>query len=243
MWHRYNSVVLLAGAISLSIGIACVNDLASAFLGLCMSLLVFLLARPKFIEAARRLVIVNIFVGLLFCIVPFTSSPPYIWQWGFLKLSQPGLMLCLLAAVKANAIVIIFLAWVAPLSVSELGRALRKLRCPDKLSWLFLMMDRNLSFLEREWITLMEAAWLRGFVPVASLRCYKTYAAMLAIFLLRAYERSVIIYEVMLLAGFTGKIPFDSPSRLVGRDFLFLASVAIALLVLYLLPGLWPVLF
>lgn len=242
VWHKLNPAVLLAGALLLSFAIACGSRLSSALAGLALASIILVAARPEPGFFFRRLVVVNVFILFMFAVVPFTTSSPYIWEFGFLKVSRAGAFLCLLAAIKANAIFMIFFAFVAPMSITSLGSAMRSLGCPDKLAWLFLLMERNLQTLGNTWRVIHEAAALRGFAPAANLRSYRAYAAMLAIFFLRSYLRGVTLREALLLAGFDGRIPFP-PQRHFGlAEFLFCMLICVCAFLVLIPDHLWNLL-
>lgn len=233
LWRKIAPAVLLGGALFLSLAIACSLQPEAAINGLFLGILYLLAANPDYGLVIRRLLTVNFFILFLFLVVPFTSQGPYLWEYGILKLSRPGLEICILIAIKSNAIVLIFLALVAPMSVATLGAALTSLGCPDRLAWLFLLMERNLQILGRTWQTVSEAAALRGFVPKSRLSSYRTYAAMLAIFFLRCHDRSNSMRDAMLLAGFDGKIPFRRRLHFGYQEALFtLLIIASVILVM-----------
>lgn len=217
--------VLLAGASVLTLAIACCSTFAAAVFSLVLALAALPLSGISIKRVGIRLLAVNAFIVPLFLVVPFTSPAPYLWQYGVIKLSKPGLELCILAGLKSNAIVMLLLALVAPMPVSAFGSALRRLGCPDKLAWMFLLMDCNLHLLGNVWRKLSEAASLRGFKPGTSIHCYRTYAALITIFFLRAHDRSNVLREALLLAGSEGRIPFSSSWRFAWPETLFSTAI------------------
>jgi cobalt/nickel transport system permease protein len=104
------------------------------------------------------------------------------------------------------------------------------LHVPRKLSFLFLFTYRYLHVIAEEYGRIVTAARLRGFVPATDRRTYRTYAAILAMVLVRSYDRSIRVYQAMLLRGFTGSFPSLSTRRGRPRDAVFLAvALVIAL--------------
>lgn len=207
----FSPACCLLGACVLSVACACAMRLDSALLGLFIGCVLLCWSRPGHIW--RRLGEVNIFVAFLWLVVPFSSPGTPLFELGPLTATWQGTRLALLTAIKANAIACVFMSLVSPLSVSGLSCGLRSLHFPDRLSWILLLMGRNISVLRVEWHKLFNAALLRGYSLRASVSSYRVLATMLAILLIRSHERSRILYEAMLLRGFDGSLPFRSRSR------------------------------
>lgn len=220
-------------ACAFSIAVACLNNISAALTALLISCGVFPLAWKRRLHIARRLFAANVFILFLWLVTPFTAPGEIIWRWGLLSASREGTRLALMATIKANALVLVFVALVASLPVSSLGAALRGLRCPDKLTWMFLLMERNIGVLREEWVKLREAARLRCFQPKNNLHTYRALGSLLGLFLIRAVERSHILYEALLLRGYDGSLPFRQTSPFRVRDYvLWLCCLVSILLVL-----------
>lgn len=219
-------------ALILSIVVACLGNLRASFLALGIALLILAVARPPFMFFIKRFLPANLFIFFLWLVVPFTTPGPPAWRLGILTASQTGIELCLLATIKANALVIIFLAMIAPMSISSLCNAMRALHCPAKLAWLFLLMGRNVHLLSREWGNLHEAAKLRAFKPGNNKNTYRTLASLLALLLIRTHDRGQRMREAMLLRGFNGQLPPGAPLRCTWRDALAAIALACCLFVI-----------
>lgn len=219
---------LLAAAL-LCIAIACLENTGACALALCLGAVALALSPPP--DFWPRFKAVNIFILLMWLIVPWTTPGEAAWQAGFFAASRRGLELCMLASLKANAILAIFSVFLANMNMMDMGRALAGLRCPPHLAWLFLLMDRNVHMLRRQWRKLRDAARLRAFVPRTSLRAYAVIAALLGGLLLRAHERGHRLNDALLLRGFNGRIPFACPAfNRADYSLLLLACAAAAAL-------------
>ncbi len=212
---------VLVSTFSLSIVAACLYNLTAATVALFAGIVLLLYARPPLRHLARRLVAANIFIAFIWLVVPWTMPGATVWQAGFVSISREGIQLSLLATVKANAIICIFLALAAPLSIAGWGNALRGLHCPDRLIWIFLLMGRNIFILGSVWQNMYAAARLRGFSPRGGPRSWRILANMLAFLLIRASERGEKMREAMLLRGFSGKLPYAGHSAMGKRDVVF----------------------
>lgn len=222
-------------ACAFSIAAACLNSLQAALAALAASLCVLPLAWKKRLDIARRLLAANAFILFLWLITPFTTPGEALWQWGPLRLSAEGVRLSALVTIKANALALVFLALVATLPLSSLGAALNKLRCPEKLTWMFLLMGRNIQILRDEWTRLWESARLRCFRPRTSPRAYRTIGSLLGLFLIRSISRAKTLHEALLLRGYDGRLPFRPEMAFRFRDYLFCLCCAASILLLILM--------
>ena len=109
-------------------------------------------------------------------------------------------------------------------SVFEEGRpgsALERLRFPSKLVFLFLFTYRYLHVIADEWHKLHGAARLRGFAPKTNMHTYRTFGNMLGMVFVHSFDRSVRVYEAMILRGFSGRFQSVTAFRATSRDAVF----------------------
>ncbi len=185
------------------------------------------LARPNWRRFFRRLAAVNVFVLLLWLIVPLTAGAPFYAHWGVFGISREGVRLAFLATLKANAIYCIFAALCGGFTPGALASAMRTLHFPNALTMLFLFMGRAFHILSGEWRTLEQAARLRAFRPRPNLHTWRTIGSLLALLLIRAHERAERMREAMLLRGYAGNLNFACQTSFSRRD-LFFALAALA---------------
>lgn len=227
--QRRDPRLRVAAATALAVALAFLQQIPSCCLGLGLGCGLLALARPPLRPLLRRLLAVNAFLCVLWLTTPWTTPGAPLWQWGFLTVTDAGLRLSLLTTLKSNAMLCGFLALIATMSLPELGHALERLRCPDKLVHLFLFTGRHIHLLAEEWRVLMTAARLRGFRPRSSLHTYRTLASLLGLLLVRSHERARRTREAMLLRGFSGR--FRSVTRFAVRpsDILFFLGLLLCL--------------
>lgn len=176
---------------------------------------------------------VNAFVAFLWLVLPVTTPGVPVWHVpgpGNLAVTREGLRLALLITLKANAVFFCLVPLLATIPAPALGRAMTALGVPAKFSFLFLFTYRYLHVIAEEYGRLATAARLRGFVPATDGRTYRTYAALVAMVLVRSYDRSQRVYQAMLLRGFTGLFPSLDRFHADRSDGVFLA-LALALAV------------
>lgn len=206
----------LAAAFAFSVSVSLALHLPSALAACLFSALLLVCSGLPVKEAARRLLAVNVFFLLLWLLLPLSflprggESPAF--AFGPLAVYPSGLRLALLITLKGNAIAAAFLALAGSSTVAENGKALRRLRVPDKLVALLLITHGNLALMAREYRRLFRAAKLRGFAPRTSPASYRTYARLVALLLIRSWQHAQRVDAAMRLRGFAGRFPVI-PSR------------------------------
>ena len=202
--------------------LAVVRTPEAAWFGFGMAALLLALSRPPMRPVLRRLAVVNVFIAFLWLTVPLTSGGDVIAAWGPLE-GQPrgGAADPASVTIKSNAIVMTFLALVATMDSPTIGYALERLRFPSKLVFLFLFTYRYLHVIADEWHKLHGAARLRGFAPKTNMHTYRTFGNMLGMVFVHSFDRSVRVYEAMILRGFSGRFQSVTAFRATSRDAVF----------------------
>ena len=219
--HAVDPRFRLVAAFVCAVCLAVVRTPEAAWFGFGMAALLLALSRPPVRPVLRRLVVVNVFIAFLWLTVPLTSGGEAIAEWGPLEVSRAGVLLTLLVTVKSNAIVMTFLALVATMDSPTIGYALERLRFPSKLVFLFLFTYRYLHVIADEWHKLHVAARLRGFAPKTNMHTYRTFGNMLGMVFVHSFDRSVRVYEAMILRGFSGRFQSVTAFRATSRDAVF----------------------
>lgn len=202
--------LVCAAILSVCMALLARPSAAAAALGCAVALLA--LFRPAWGKTGRRLIAVNAFLALVWLFTPFTTPGAPLGRFLGLAPTRQGVELALLVTLKANAIVLVFMALVAPLGPTALARAMKRLHCPEKLVWLILLMGRNIELLRGEWRRLDEAARLRGFAPRSSLHAWRVFGALFGLLFVRAHDRGRRSLEAMRLRGFNGRLPLTGGS-------------------------------
>lgn len=203
--------------------------LASAA-GLAVGLM--LAARLPARAVAGRLAVVNGFILLLWLTLPFTYPGEPILHLGPLAASREGAAQAFLITVKSNAIVIACIALLSTTYLTDMGRALSRLRVPDKLVHVLLFMLRYLGEAWREYRRLGAAMKLRSFRPRNTLHTYRSYANMIGMLLVSSYSRAEAVYAAMLCRGFYGKFHSIDNFRMARGDVYFSVAMAASLLII-----------
>lgn len=232
--HRLDPRFRLLSAVALSIAIAVLHRPEGVSTALVVAILLLVLSRPPRKPLFHRLAAVSFFLLFLWALVPLSAGGVPLFSFGPLHFSRHGVFLCLAVTGKSLAVVSVFLALVASISASDLGKALQGIGAPSKFTQLFLFTYRYAHVLLESWQRLQTAARLRCFRPRTSLHTYKTYAYMLGMLFVNSLERSERIYEAMLLRGFDGSFHSLSLFRARKSDVAFLllsSAFAVALMI------------
>ncbi len=169
------------------------------------------------------------FMVMIVILLPFSAPGDALFTIGPLSYSHQGLAEALLIAIKGNAIVLMITALLATMDVVRLGHALRSLKTPDKLAHLFLFTVRYIDLLEHEYQRLRTAMRTRCFCPRMNMHTYRTMAYLVAMLLVRSFERSGRIMAAMKLRGFQGRFYTIHPEHLTARDAWFSGGFTVAL--------------
>jgi cobalt/nickel transport system permease protein len=233
--HKLDPRIRLFGAGLSIFCTALLQHKVVALYGLLLAVSLFLLSKPALKISCKRILIVNIFILFLWLTVPFSLRGEILMQLGPVSVSKQGVELAELLTIKSNAVLLLFLALIATMNVATLGKALDKLRCPNKLVFLLLCTYRYIHVTMDEWQKVWIAAKLRAFVPKSNLRSYKIFANMLGMTFIQSFERSGRVYEAMLLRGFSGRFLSVAIFKLSFKDIAFILTLFILIAVIFAL--------
>lgn len=203
--HRQDPRAKLIAAVALSVVLALVQTFPAAGAGLALGIILTVLARLDAREVLRRLLVVNAFILFIWLLMPPTYGGAAAFHLGPIPYSRAGIRLAALITLKSNGIVLMLMALAATSTLVDMGRAMESLGLPATLCRLLLYTVRYLSVIEDEFHRLARAAALRGFVPKLSIHTCRTYGNMIAMTMVRSYNRAKRVHQAMLLRGFTGR--------------------------------------
>ena len=176
----------------------------------------------------RRLAAVNGFLILIWSTPGVTVASA-----GVFDITKEGLLLSLLVTMKCNAVFLLFDAFVPGMRLTEVASGLRAARLPMKLVTLLLFMTRETELLSRSYRSLSESVQLRGFRASMNKHSYQTLAAFISTLFIRAYARSRVLNEALILRGFSGHWPVPASGlKNAGEAGLLVLTIGLALLLL-----------
>jgi cobalt/nickel transport system permease protein len=208
-------------AVAYSSVVALSRNFQVLFAVVIISFILVLFAQLPAREILKRILAVNIFILLLWLVLPLTFHGPIAMKLGPLPVYSAGITTAAQITLKSNAIVLALIALVTTMSFSTLGYSLNWLRVPDKVVHLLLMTYRYVFLIEQEYQRLIRAAQIRGFRPRTNLHTYKTYASIVGMLLVRATLRADRVYKAMLCRGFRRKFYCLYEFKTGGMDWIF----------------------
>jgi len=229
--HRLDPRVRIITAVAFAALVA-VSSRPYALAGaLGCGMLLTALARLSPRKLAWHLVTVNVFVLLLWVLLPLTTPGVSVWSWGWVSVSREGLEMALTITIKCNAIILATIALVATLDLVRLGHALHHLGAPSKLVHIFLFSIRYFDLLHHEYHRLARAMRVRGFRPAINRHTYRSYGYLVGMLLVNSLDRSERVLAAMKCRGYAGKLHVLHHFAFRRRDAVF-AGVALPLIIL-----------
>jgi len=237
--HQLDPKIRIIASIVLSFATALCDNLYIAGLYLMISGILICMARLKWVDVFVRIKPLFWFLLMIWIILPLTFEGESVYQYSWLKLSGPGIILCCKITLKSIAILLLFTALIATMTIASLGSGLHRIHVPDKMVFLLLMSYRYIFVIEKEYKRLLRAAKFRGFKPGTNLHSYKTFAYLAGMLFVRASLRAKRVYQAMLCRGFNQKfhtLDVYLPNRL---NSLFLVGIFAASFSLVFIENIW----
>ena len=239
--HRLDPRLKIIAATVYAFLVASAVQFTTLGAALLVSTVLLNLARLPFSSVAKRIFLVNGFVGLFWLILPWSIDGEPFAKVGALTLSREGILLATRLTLKSNTILPAFIALVATSSVASIGRAMSLLRLPDKLVHLLLLIYRYVFFQEQEYERLRRAASVRSFAPRTNIHTYRTFAYLAGMLFVRAAARAERVSWAMRCRGFQGKFHTLHEFALTPCDKIWASALGATVLVIGLIE--WTPLF
>jgi cobalt/nickel transport system permease protein len=152
--------------------------------------------------------------------------------WGNLLAYQEGLYLGVLIGLRIFGLVTLFLAVFSHMSLAEFIGALKTLKIPTTILGSLLIMLRYIPLFVEERQRMQEAQKLRGFERGERMGRIRALGYLVGSIIDRAMDRSIIVYEAMILRGF-GHGMFIRGARPKRNDIILLLCLFFLIIVLY----------
>ncbi len=226
LMHRLDPRVKIVAAALFS----CVTSVSvhwrAVGLALATAVILVCLAKPTLQKVLRRLLLANVFILCLWLFLPFSYPGTPLFSLGPFVATVAGVAAAALITIKANAILLAFIALIATMPVATLGHALRCLAVPEKLVYLLLFTYRYIHVMEQEYHRLHDAVVIRGFQPKTDRHTYKTYAYLVGMLLVRSLARADRVHDAMLCRGFRGRFYALHPFFITFKDIASLIVIS-----------------
>ena len=227
--HRLDPRLRIVVAFAFSVLVALSARFSVLWSGLALGAVMAVAARLPLVPLVKRLLPLNLFMLLLFVLLPVTAPGRVLLHVGPLAVREAGVLLAAAVAIKANAIMLCLTALLSTMDLITLGHAFGHLRVPDKLTHLFLFTVRYLGVLHHEYQRLLSAMRVRAFRPRMNMHTYRAIGWLVGMLLVRSFDRAERIAAAMKCRGFRGRFYLFDHFAFARRDALF---GAVSLLVL-----------
>lgn len=212
--------------------IALSEQLTVLYYFLFLAVLLVIITKIEFKFLFKKLLMINFFIIIIWLFIPATFPGRELFRiWNF-SFSEEGIKYALKITLRSNAIMLFIISFLTTNTISELIHALYRLKVPRKLIYLFAFVYRYLDIIKKEYNHLQQAVLLRAFKPKTNLHSYKTYAYLIAMLLIRSYERSEKVYEALICRGFKGKFVFFDEFEMTKLDLWFSLGFLVSLSVI-----------
>lgn len=203
--YKFDPRLKIISLFLFSIFLALFKSFTALFLGLFISVTLVLLSKIPFSDLLRRLFPVNLMIVFLWFFLPFTTAGEILYAKSIFAITKQGVMLASILTIKANAMMLIFIAFIASTPVNTTGQAMSQLGIPDKLVYLFFFTYRYIFVIYDSYIKLKTAMLIRGFVPGTNIHTYRSYAYLVGMLLVKSSDRAKRVHNAMICRGFAGK--------------------------------------
>ncbi|HEY9826788.1 MAG TPA: cobalt ECF transporter T component CbiQ [Stenomitos sp.] len=185
-----------------------------------------LTCRVDLIIVSRRMAVESAFVGVIVLGTLFRPGADVVWEWGWLRVTETGLLI--LGSVVMKALLSLLLMNVLTLTtpVSALLHGLAVLRIPPLLVAIVAAMYRYLSVLTEEFDAMRRAALSRNLNMTKHWQRL-VVGNMIGSLFIRTYERGERVHQAMLSRGYDGVPTAQEPLVLKRWDWFFLLLTGI----------------
>ena len=244
--HNWDARFKLIGMMALIFGISFVQDLRLLPLILCISMIIFLLARLPLDFLVSRLRYPGVFLLAVAIVLPLFSGTTVLFRLGPLAIRHEGLLALVLIVGKFLCILTLGLVLFGTAPLLTNIKAMRALRLSPILADMMLLTYRYIFELGYDLRTMEISMRLRNFrARRLSLHGINTLASMSGTLLVRSYEQSERIYKAMILRGYgsaedvSTKVLFHASSRDTIALILTLLAATVIVVAEIILRGSW----
>lgn len=210
--HRWQQGYKLVGLLSLIFAFAFIQQLWLLPIMVTITYTLFAISRIPGSFLLKRLRYPSWFILAVVVLLPFVSGNNVIWQWGNLAIKSEGCWQALLISVRFWCILTVSLVLFGTAPFLNSIKAMRALGLPRVIVDMTLLAYRYLEELGETLTTMQRAMKLRGFQPQGlNRRNLEVFAQLTGSILIRSYERSLRIYQAMILRGYGSPHKFVAP--------------------------------
>ena len=204
--ERFSPTAIFVSSIGVGIVVAIQTDVFIVVAILLMIICGAALARTRWRVVLSLVGKFEILILFWMFLMPFIYGQIVLFSfqipWGPLNIYQEGLEFGFLIGFRMMTMVILFIAALSHMTLSEFIGALRTLRVPLAILGSLLIMLRYIPLFIGERKRMQEAQSLRGYERSGRFEKIKSLGYLVGSTIDRAFDRSISVYEAMTLRGF-----------------------------------------
>ena len=205
-FHRWQQGYKLVGLLSLIFAFAFIQNISLLPVIIVITSICFIVSEIPFSFLIKRLRYPGWFIFALVVLLPFVSGTTPIFTLGYLTIKAEGCWQAILISVRFFCILTMSLILFGTAPFLNSIKAMQSLGLPRVMVDMTLLSYRYLEELGEMLLTMQRAMKLRGFQPHSfDRRNLKIFAQLTGSILVRSYDRSLRIYQAMILRGYGSK--------------------------------------
>ncbi|MFW6137928.1 MAG: cobalt ECF transporter T component CbiQ [Spirochaetota bacterium] len=233
--HRLDPRVKICAAVCLAFIVSLSSHLSSVLAGVFLGVVLLFAAGLKLRLVLRRLGVIFGFMALVWVFLPFSVPGEEVFTVFTFTATYQGLFYAVSITLKSASVIFFIIALLSTTELFSLFHALYHLKVPEKLVQLTFFCYRYIHVIHREYVRMRNALKIRAFRPHTNVHTYKTYAYLIAMLLVRSYDRSERVYRAMLCRGFTGQFYVLQHFSISKKDIIFGVLTAVyAVIIIWL---------
>ncbi|HEY9771160.1 MAG TPA: cobalt ECF transporter T component CbiQ [Coleofasciculaceae cyanobacterium] len=201
--HRWQQNYKLIGLLSLIFAFAFMQNIWLLPIMVIITSILFSLSKIPIAFLIKRLRYPSWFILAVVFLLPFIAGDTPIFQLGFLTIKEEGCWQAVLISVRFFCILTVSLVLFGTAPFLSSIKAMRSFGLPRVIVDMTLLSYRYLEELGQMLTTMQRAMRLRGFQAKGfKRRNLEVFAQLTGSILVRSYDRSLRIYQAMILRGY-----------------------------------------
>ncbi len=235
MVHRMNPMTKVVAVLILVISAAVVKDIYMALFALLLSFIMILAAKLPVTFVIRRIWSPFLFI-LIFAAALLLSSGEgeILWSAGFLDITKESAMDAALILIRATSAIIMLTVLLATTRFDMIVKVLYDLKMPVFLLQILMFSYRYIFVFSEELENMKNSMASKGFRPKLSMRMLSSVSNMLAMLLIKSFERGDDVYRSMVAKGYTGKPTIITKNKMQAKDYVFVSAAVLTALAIHI---------
>ena len=212
--HRWQQSYKLVGLLSLIFAFAFIQNIWLLPIAIVITCILFSLSQIPVSFLIKRLRYPSWFILAVVILLPFISGSTPVLQLGWLTIKEEGFWQAVLISVRFFCILTLSIVLFGTAPFLSSIKAMRSLGIPRVIVDMTLLSYRYLEELGEMLTTMQQAMRLRGFKTKAlNRRALSVFAQLTGSILVRSYDRSLRIYQAMILRGYGSQASLRKPVK------------------------------